>query len=79
VSDCTASMPSATIAQAAVAAVPTISATGVRPGARPARTALGSNGAPAAGVRLDSVMGGSLLPEDAVRGYALGAELVYTG
>src|ERR1700691_2164354 len=52
--DCTASMPSATIAQAAVTAVPTMNPTGVRPGGRPARTARGLNGHPAAGGRLDS-------------------------
>src|SRR6185312_3949805 len=54
--DCATSMPSATIAQAVVTAMPTMYATGVRPGGRPARTAWGSNGTPPA--ELDSVMGG---------------------
>src|ERR1700761_7774520 len=56
--DCATSIPSATIAQVAVTAVPMMSATGVRPGGRPARTARGSNGAPAGGA--ESYMGGSL-------------------
>ncbi len=65
--DCAASMPSATIAQAAVIAMPTMNPTGVRPGARLARTACGSNGVRSAGRRLGSVMCRSLLCRAATR------------
>src|ERR1700691_4318741 len=47
--DCTASMPSATIAHAAVIAMQAMHATGVRPGGRPSRPARGSHGARSAG------------------------------
>ena len=66
-SDCTASMPSATIAHAAVIAMPTMNPTGVRPGVRPSMTARGSNGVRSAGGRPGSVMGRSLLCGAAVR------------
>ena len=59
--DCTASMPSATIAHAAVTAMPTMKATGVRPAGRPARPALGLNGSLAAGGGPDSLTVSSLL------------------
>ena len=59
--DCAASIARATIAQAAVTAMPTMNPAGVRPGVRSASTARGSNGSPAAGGRVDSLMGGSLL------------------
>ena len=59
--DCTASMPSATIAHATVTAMPTMKATGVRPAGRPASTALGLNGSPAAGGGPDSFTVSSLL------------------
>src|ERR1700722_11412750 len=66
--DCTASMPSATIAQAAVTAMPTMKPPGVRPAGRPASTARGLNGSPAAGDGPDSFTVSSLLRGGTVPG-----------
>jgi hypothetical protein len=68
-------MPSATIAHAAVAVMPTMNATGVRPDGRPASVAAGSNGSPAADGPaegcMDSGMPGSILSASHGRTWAL--------
>jgi hypothetical protein len=56
------------IAQAAVTAMPTMKATGIRPAGRPASTARGLNGSRAAGGGPDSFTVSSLLREGPLTG-----------